>query len=76
MGLHPTKNFLLNNGNFPQNKMATYGMNQNVCKSFIRHGLISKIYNGLIKFNSDKKPNLIKKWGEELNKMFLRLTQK
>ena len=54
MGLHETKKLLYSKGSHHQNEMAIYWMEEDICKSHIYKGLISKLYKELIQFSKKK----------------------
>lgn len=60
MGLHNTKKTSAQR-NHQHNKKTTYQMGENICKPFIRQGLISKIYTEVIQLNNKKADDVIKK---------------
>jgi len=56
-GLHQIRKLLHSEGNHQQNEKATHQMGENICKSYIKNGLVSKIYEKLIQLNSKTNKN-------------------
>ena len=56
MGLHQAKRLYTAKETVNENEKTSCGMGETICKIFINHvsdkGLVSKIYKGLIQFNS------------------------
>ena len=62
---YQAKRVLHSEGNYQQNKKATYWIGENLCKQYINKGLIPKHTNN--SYNSALKKQ-IKKWAENLNR--------
>ena len=72
MGLHQTKKLLHCKGNSQQNESLPTKLKKDILflNDISDKGLISKIYNKLIKLNIKKAHNPIKKWAKNLNGYF------
>ena len=45
-----------------------HGMGENICNDISDKGLVSKIYTELLKLNTQKTNNQVKKWAEDMNR--------
>ena len=59
-----------NEGNYKRGEKTTFRMAENLANKATDKELISKIYKQLVKLNTRKMNDLIKKWVKELNRHF------
>ena len=70
MELPQTKKLLHSEGNHQQNKKATYGMGEDICKRCNQQGIIIQNIQTAhtTQYQKNKQPN--QKWTEDLNRHF------
>ena len=70
LGLHQDQKLLHSKGNSKQNKETTHRIGNKFANDTTDKGLISKIYKELLKLNTHKTDNHIKKRAEDMNRHF------
>ena len=70
MGLHQDQKLLHSKGNSQQNKEATHEWEKMFANDTVDKGLVSKIYEELLKLNTQNTKNQVQKWAEAMNRHF------